>query len=89
MRASTRPLARVVRALALALALVLLVWLSNLLFMDQSDAAKGWFDCGVHCTTTQRVTGGILMGGGLLIAILVVALLASVLISLSRRARRS
>ena len=49
---------RAVRVLAAAVGVVSVVWIANLVFIARNDAAKGWFDCGVHCTTTQNVAGG-------------------------------
>ena len=79
----------VVRVLSAAFAVVVLIWLGNLVFMETSDAAKGWFDCGLHCTTTQRVSGGILIGGGLLLVLLLVSLVIAMLVQAFRRSYRA
>ena len=76
---------RAVRVLAAGVGVVSVVWIANLVFIARNDAAKGWFDCGVHCTTTQNVAGGILFYGGLLLALLLIALLFAALIWLLRR----
>ena len=76
----------VVRTLAVLSGVLALVWVANLVYMEESDAAKGWFDCGIDCTRTQNVTGGILVGGGLLLLLLLVALLIAALVRFARGA---
>ena len=76
--------ARAVRALAVSVGLLGFVWAGNLVFMSRNDAARGWFDCR-DCSTTQNVAGGIFVGGGLLLAILVVALFIAAATGLLRR----
>ncbi len=52
--------------------------------MWRSQAAKGWFDCGTHCTTTQNLSGGVFVGGGFLVLLLVLSTLVTALIGLVR-----
>ncbi len=76
---------RAARLLLLALVLSALVWLANLLFIARNDGAKGFIDCGVHCSTTQNIVGGIFWWGGILVAILLVSAIIAGLIRVLRR----
>ena len=77
---------RVIRVMLLAFLAIALVWTGNLAYISRNDEAKGFFDCGTHCSRDQNVAGLIFFWGGALLVLLLVLVVVSALVRFRRGA---